>query len=291
MDEECGSVERCGAQILSLLDSSVRDRLVADVPLGLFLSGGIDSSAIAASAIRSRPNIDAITIGFDEADDERPLARLTATRLGIALHEENGESAPFSEAVVDELLQHFGQPFHDTSDANYGGPHSTFDSDRDMACANPREHLGCRMNGFVARAEAAQSCTGTNPSCIPCNGKTRSACLDAMGYHTGADIPNYWSYAQQFGLADNFFASAATMSEPNHIAMIAGQTGGGYFELTSTADLARTFARVADELHHQYALGFEPAKLDGKLHTLEVRVNASGLTARARRSYRATRER
>ncbi|PYR60180.1 MAG: hypothetical protein DMF85_05845 [Acidobacteria bacterium] len=87
-----------------------------------------------------------------------------------------------------------------------------------------------------------------------------------------------------------FGRAAAGRPDPG-LPKIAGQTGGGYFELTSTADLARTFARVADELHHQYALGFEPAKLDGKLHTLEVRVNASGLTARARRSYRATRER
>ena len=39
---------------------------------------------------------------------------------------------------------------------------------------------------------------------------------------------------------------------------IAAATGGGYFELTSTDDLASTFTRVADELHHQYALGFTP---------------------------------
>ena len=54
------------------------------------------------------------------------------------------------------------------------------------------------------------------------------------------------------------------------------------------SDLASTFARVAEELHHQYALGFTPTKLDGKMHTLEVRVAQSGLTARARRSYLAT---
>src|SRR5262249_17882346 len=41
---------------------------------------------------------------------------------------------------------------------------------------------------------------------------------------------------------------------------IAAATGGGYFELTSTDDLAKTFTRVADELHHQYALGFTPEK-------------------------------
>jgi Predicted membrane protein len=53
---------------------------------------------------------------------------------------------------------------------------------------------------------------------------------------------------------------------------IASATGGGYFELTSTDDLASTFTRVADELHHQYALGFTPSKLDGKMHTLALKL-------------------
>jgi len=68
---------------------------------------------------------------------------------------------------------------------------------------------------------------------------------------------------------------------------IAGVTGGGYFELTSTSDLASTFQRVADELHHQYALGFTPAALDGKMHRLEVRVAPAGATVRARKSFLA----
>jgi VWFA-related protein len=72
---------------------------------------------------------------------------------------------------------------------------------------------------------------------------------------------------------------------------LAAATGGGYFELTSTNDLASTFGRVADELHHQYALGFAPATLDGKMHALEVRLAAKGMTARARRSYLARNER
>ena len=67
---------------------------------------------------------------------------------------------------------------------------------------------------------------------------------------------------------------------------IAAATGGGYFALTSTNDLAATFAKVADELHHQYALGFTPEKLDGKMHALEVHAGA-GLTVRTRRSYLA----
>jgi len=68
---------------------------------------------------------------------------------------------------------------------------------------------------------------------------------------------------------------------------IAAATGGGYFELTRTADLAATFKQVADELHHQYALGFAPQNLDGKMHQLAVKVGAPGMTVRARRSYLA----
>ena len=66
---------------------------------------------------------------------------------------------------------------------------------------------------------------------------------------------------------------------------IAAETGGGYFELTRSGDLAATFARVADELHRQYALGFEPQKLDGKTHKLEVKVKQPGMKVRARKSY------
>jgi Ca-activated chloride channel family protein len=75
------------------------------------------------------------------------------------------------------------------------------------------------------------------------------------------------------------------------LAKIAAETGGGYFELESTANLGETFARVADELHRQYALGFSPGKLDGKTHKLEVRLVKAGFTVRARRSYYARPER
>jgi VWFA-related protein len=70
---------------------------------------------------------------------------------------------------------------------------------------------------------------------------------------------------------------------------IATATGGGYFELTSTKDLAFTFSRVADELHHQYALGFTPEKLDGKMHDLTVKTSRPDVTVRARTRYLASR--
>jgi Ca-activated chloride channel homolog len=71
---------------------------------------------------------------------------------------------------------------------------------------------------------------------------------------------------------------------------IAAETGGGYFELRGADNLASTFLRVAEELHRQYALGFEPAKLDGKTHKLEVKVKKSGTKVRARKHYVAAKE-
>jgi Ca-activated chloride channel family protein len=68
---------------------------------------------------------------------------------------------------------------------------------------------------------------------------------------------------------------------------IADETGGGYFELKKTADLAPTFTRVAQELHSQYVLGIEAKQLDGKVHKLTVRMKQPGMSARARRSYLA----
>jgi VWFA-related protein len=70
---------------------------------------------------------------------------------------------------------------------------------------------------------------------------------------------------------------------------IAAESGGGYFELTSANDLGATFARVADELHRQYLIGFEPPALDGRSHRIEVKVKRIA-SVRARRTYVAARE-
>jgi VWFA-related protein len=79
------------------------------------------------------------------------------------------------------------------------------------------------------------------------------------------------------------------MEEPDEgLPKIAAATGGGYFELKSPRDLASAFARVADELHHQYALGFTPEKLDGKMHDLMVHLSKPDLSARARKRYLAS---
>jgi VWFA-related protein len=68
------------------------------------------------------------------------------------------------------------------------------------------------------------------------------------------------------------------------------ETGGGYFELSPRDDFGATFARVADELHSQYLLGYAPPARDGKTHKIEVKVTTPGLKVRARKSYVAPKD-
>jgi Ca-activated chloride channel family protein len=72
---------------------------------------------------------------------------------------------------------------------------------------------------------------------------------------------------------------------------IADGSGGGHFRLEKNAELEAAFDRVADELHHQYLLGFSPVALDGLVHRIEVRLTRSGLVAKSRTSYVAVRVR
>jgi Ca-activated chloride channel family protein len=78
----------------------------------------------------------------------------------------------------------------------------------------------------------------------------------------------------------------ADLPDPG-LSLLARDTGGGYFELRPRDDLGAAFARVADELHRQYLLGFAPVELDGKLHKLEVKLKKDDLTPRARKTYLA----
>ncbi len=80
----------------------------------------------------------------------------------------------------------------------------------------------------------------------------------------------------------------AGLPDPS-LGTVALDSGGGYFEIRPRDDLGAAFARVADELHHQYLLGFAPPAHDGKPHKLDVRLKPRDLKARARKSYQAPR--
>jgi VWFA-related protein len=83
-------------------------------------------------------------------------------------------------------------------------------------------------------------------------------------------------------------AMLADLPDPG-LARVAEETGGGYTEIRPSDDLAAAFARVADEIHGQYLLGYAPPKRDGKVHDVSVRVTTKGLEARAKKSYVAPR--
>lgn len=95
------------------------------------------------------------------------------------------------------------------------------------------------------------------------------------------------------GLESQFFNGVRMQrTRPDRgLRRLAEETGGGYFELKKTDELASTFTRVAQELHSLYTLGFTPEVLDGREHRLEVQVKRPGTRARARRSYIASPER
>jgi VWFA-related protein len=66
---------------------------------------------------------------------------------------------------------------------------------------------------------------------------------------------------------------------------LAAETGGGYTEIDRGEDLAGEFARIADELHSQYLVGFAPPVRDGRVHQIDLRVTQRGMKVRARKSY------
>ncbi len=94
------------------------------------------------------------------------------------------------------------------------------------------------------------------------------------------------------GLQSNYFnGQVHVRTKPDRgLRKLAEDTGGGYFELERTDELASTFTRVSEELHSQYLMGFTPTALDGKVHKLEVRLKQPNMRARARKSYLAASE-
>ncbi|MDQ3919558.1 MAG: asparagine synthase (glutamine-hydrolyzing) [Acidobacteriota bacterium] len=102
-------------ELRALLDESVRMRLIADVPLGAFLSGGVDSAAVVGLMARAsnRP-VKTFSIGFNEDSyDELRYARVAAREFGTEHHE--FVVTPEICSVVDELVWHFDEPFADSS--------------------------------------------------------------------------------------------------------------------------------------------------------------------------------
>ena len=107
--------EQTCERIRELFDESVRIRMIADVPLGAFLSGGIDSSLVVASmALQSKAPVKTFSIGFEEAAyNELYYARLVAKKYNTEHHDIVVH--PDSVSLIQKLVRHYDEPFADSS--------------------------------------------------------------------------------------------------------------------------------------------------------------------------------
>jgi asparagine synthase (glutamine-hydrolysing) len=110
-----GSEAEATEQLGSVLADAVRSHLVSDVPLGAFLSGGIDSSVVVGLMSRvSADRVKTFSIGFDEPGfDELTYARRVASHFGTEHHE--FVVRPDGVAILDDVIHHFDEPFADAS--------------------------------------------------------------------------------------------------------------------------------------------------------------------------------
>jgi len=109
------SEEEAGERVVDLLREAVRVRLMSEVPLGAFLSGGIDSSAVVAlMAQESSEKVKTFSIGFEEQDfSELHHARRVAEHVGTEHHEFIVK--PDAMEILPTLVEHYGEPFADSS--------------------------------------------------------------------------------------------------------------------------------------------------------------------------------
>ena len=103
------------------------------------------------------------------------------------------------------------KPFHDTADVNGGGPHGEANAKGTSTGKDGRVYrLG------IGRQEGLRlPRSTTRPAPTP-------ATPDVMGYHTAAEIPNYWTYAKDFVLDDHMFEPVASWSLPDHLYLVSG---------------------------------------------------------------------
>jgi asparagine synthase (glutamine-hydrolysing) len=106
--------ESAAAAVCEVFDESVRLRMIADVPLGAFLSGGIDSSSVVASmALQSKAPVKTFSIGFGEASDELPAAQLVADMYRT--EHKQFVVRPHTVELISRLVRFFDEPFGDSS--------------------------------------------------------------------------------------------------------------------------------------------------------------------------------
>jgi phospholipase C len=138
------------------------------------------------------------------------------------------------------------KPFHDPKDINAGGPHAAASATTDID--------GGKMDGFIAAFRGAQKAC-KNPDTPGCSaGQTP----DVVGWHDAREIPNYWTYAQNFVLQDRLFEPNASWSLPAHLFMVSAwsaqcNTPGDPMSCTNALDGPKTSRSALNTSRNDYA--------------------------------------
>jgi phospholipase C len=154
-----------------------------------------------------------------------------------------------SVCVPDPATDRCVAPYHDRRDLNLGGPHGARSSVADIA--------GGAMTGYIAEEKRGlRNCVVQfNPACAGASGPP-----DVMGYHNGADIPNYWTYARDFVLQDHMFAPNSSWSLPSHLYLVSEWSAycATHADPMSCRNALQGPAYPPDFLHYRYLTPGQP---------------------------------
>ncbi|MGI8873780.1 MAG: asparagine synthase (glutamine-hydrolyzing) [Egibacteraceae bacterium] len=271
------SLESAAGRLRSCLEDAVRRRLVSDVPLGAFLSGGIDSSTVVgimASQI-DRP-VQTFTIGFEDREgfDERPYARQVAARHRTDHHE--FVVHPDAVDLVERLVWHHDQPFGDSSAvptfllSEVTRGHVTValsgDGGDELFAGYERFGAGLVAQRYAQLPSAARAALKGTVGLVPAHALRRRA----------GSLQRFAAVAEQ-GLPDAYRSWISFIQDPERDAMLAGRPDDwaldDYRATWAASAGARPLDRLLDLNLRTYLLDDLLVKTDrmSMAHGLEVR--------------------
>ena len=270
------SLETAAAEVRSRFEAAVRRRLIADVPLGAFLSGGIDSSAVVAMmAAASEEPVATFTIGFEDRDgyDERPYARMVARRYRTDHHE--FVVHPNAVDLLETVVAHQDQPFADSSNI------PTYLLNEQM-----RGHVTVVLSGdggdelFAGYPRFPASLAIGPYRRLP--GALRALVRGALGLVPGDALSGRVGKLQrnalvaELGLPEAYLHWVSTIDEPNRVALLRDADPWAreqYFAAWRATEGAEVLDRLLDLNLRTYLLDDLLVKADrmSMAHGLEVR--------------------
>jgi phospholipase C len=168
-----------------------------------------DHQASALTPAPATPGIETIKHVIIVVQENRSFDHYFGTYPGAeGLSRTNGR---WDTCLPDPTQAHCAHPYHSTSFFDAGGAHNHEASVHDVD--------GGRMDGFVATVRRSGNMCTRSPQDARCR-QTKAGPdgqPDVMGFHTRADIPNYWAYADRFALQDHLFAPEDSWTLPSHL--------------------------------------------------------------------------